>query len=304
MKRIYAYLALAVAMILASSCQKDDDTKIVSGDEITMDYSVNIEAATKAYGNGDAVNYVWYAIYKIGEDQNGNETLTFAKSFEPAQVVAGSADCRVTMMRGQSYRVVFVAQHYDVVDGVKVPVYPIDKDYGILSMPNNPKANSDNYDVFYGVDDVIAYDGKATSSVTLNRIVAQVNFYPDQADWDAANSLSMQPVSSSMKVSGLAKSFDLWTGTFSDETVTVNFEKAPILSSADRHVASFYGLANDVVKINLYLYTTPADPYVRDVEIANVPAKANMKTNIKGMMMTGTLDYTITLNTDYHTKNN
>lgn len=295
---MYHKLIILVPIIfVAFACQKVHDVQDTVGEEVTVNYSVAVADATKAYGNGDAVYYVWYAIYKIGEDQNGNETLTFAKTFEPAQVVAGSADCRVTMMRGQSYRVIFVAQHYDVVDGVKVPVYPIDIDNGILSMPNNPKANSDNYDVFYGVDDVIAYDGKATSPVTLNRIVAQVNFYPDQADWDAANSLSMLPAYSSMKVSGLAKSFDLWTGTFSDETVIVNFEKAPILSSADRHVASFYGLSNDVVKINLYLYTTSADPYVRDVEIANVPAKANMKTNIKGMMMTGTLDYTITLNT-------
>ena len=119
----------------------------------------------------------------------------------------------------------------------------------------------------------------------------------------------MAPTHSSMAVEGLSKTLDLLTGKPSQDVQTVEYSRAEILAPAtgeEANIGTFYGFASDVVKISLDLYNVPqgatageigASQSVRKIEVGNVPMKSNMKTNIRGRMMTGTLDYQITLDT-------
>lgn len=299
---MYHKLIILVPIIfLAFDCQKVHDVQDTVGEEVTVNYSVAVADATKALNDGADANYVWYALYKKSVDEQGVEKYTLAKEYAQVALTAGEAVCPVTMMREQSYRIVFVAQHYDSVpDGestILQPIYTHDAEKHLIEMPNAAVANSGIYDAFYTVDEIDNYDGKAAEPVTLKRLTAQVNFLTSTEDWNAASDLSMTPTHSSVKVEGLSQSFDLLTGTPSVEIVEqpVTYERSQI--PGNEHIASFFCFASDVIKVTLDLYTSEDGTSNRTIVVDNVPVKSNMKTNIKGRMMTGTLDYQITLDT-------
>lgn len=295
---MYHKLIILVPIIfVAFACQKVHDVQDTADKEVTVNYSVAVADATKALNDGTDANYVWYALYKKGVD----DTYSLAKVFDIVPLTGGEAVCPVTMIRDQSYKVVFVAQHYDAVNAGQETVYqptyiPDAQNHSIL-MPNVATANSSFYDAFYAVNEVVSYDGNTVDPVTLKRFTAQVNFYPNQSDWDAAASLSMTPSHSSIVVQGLSESFDLLTGTPSVETVEQPVTYTRSLIPGDMHIASFFCFASDVIKVTLDLYTSDNGASNRTIVVDNVPVKSNMKTNIKGRMMTGTLDYQITLDT-------
>ena len=295
------------ATFLFASCHKPDEVNNIAGDEITVNYSINVAPATKSQDYAGEANYVWYALYKKSVDELGAETYTLAREYAvPEALIDGKAVCPVTMMREQSYRIVFVAQHYDqVTDGestVLQPIYTPDAEKHLIEMPDAAVANSGIYDAFYAVDEIDNYDGKDVEPVTLKRLTAQVNFLTSTEDWNAASDLSMTPTHSSVEVEGLSRSFDLLTGTPSVETVEqpVTYERSQI--PGNEHIASFFCFASDVIKVTLDLYTSDNGVSNRTIVVDNVPVKSNMKTNIKGRMMTGTLDYQITLDTDSSTQ--
>lgn len=301
MKRHTIIIVTISAVLLAVSCHKIDDIQRPAGEEVTVNYSVAVADATKALNDGTDANYVWYALYKKSVGEQGIEKYTLAKEYAQVALTAGEAVCPVTMMREQSYRIVFVAQHYDSVpDGestVLQPIYTLDAEKHLIEMPNAAVANSGIYDAFYTVDEIDNYDGKAVEPVTLKRLTAQVNFLTSTEDWNAASDLSMTPTHSSVKVEGLSRSFDLLTGTPSVEIVEqpVTYERSQI--PGNEHIASFFCFASDVIKVTLDLYTSEDGTSNRTIVVDNIPVKSNMKTNIKGRMMTGTLDYQITLDT-------
>ena len=294
-------LVTIAAVLLAVSCHKIDNIQRPAGEEVTVNYSVAVADATKALNDGADANYVWYALYKKSVDEQGVEKYILAKEYAQVALTAGEAVCPVTMMREQSYKIVFVAQHYDQVsDGestVLQPIYTPDAEKHLIEMPDAAVANSGIYDAFYTVDEIDNYDGKAVEPVTLKRLTAQVNFLTSTEDWNAASDLSTTPTHSSVEVEGLSRSFDLLTGTPSVETVEqpVTYERSQI--PGNEHIASFFCFASDVIKVTLDLYTSDNGASNRTIVVDNVPVKSNMKTNIKGRMMTGTLDYQITLDT-------
>lgn len=314
----YIYI-LMFATFLFASCHKPDEVNNIAGDEITVNYSINVAPATKSQDYAGEANYVWYALYKKSVDELGAETYTLAREYAvPEALIDGKAVCPVTMMRDQSYKIVFVAQHYEVdTDGeefVYHPTYVTDAEAHTVTMPAAAVANSLEYDAFYAADDVEMYDGQTVEPVTLSRFVAKVTFLPTAEDIEAARTLSMAPTHSSMAVEGLSKTLDLLTGKPSQDVQTVEYSRAEILAPAtgeEANIGTFYGFASDVVKISLDLYNVPqgatageigASQSVRKIEVGNVPMKSNMKTNIRGRMMTGTLDYQITLDTDSSTQ--
>ena len=144
MNKVKTILAAALSLVLAASCNK---AEMASNEEITVNYSVSVPA-TKALGGGAAINKVWYAVYRTDG--------SLVSNYQPVDFTEGKANCPVVMMRGQSYKVLFVAQHYS---DASTPAYTIDPATATLTMPTVVVANSDNYDIFTFVDDVVEYDG-------------------------------------------------------------------------------------------------------------------------------------------------
>ena len=101
-------------MLISAFCSCSKMEPSAYGDEITASFSVTLPETKAVAGDGSAINKVWFALY--------NTDGTLATNYAPVDFVNGSANCEIVMMRGYSYKVAFVAQHYK--DG-STPIYPI-----------------------------------------------------------------------------------------------------------------------------------------------------------------------------------
>ena len=287
MNILKTFILAAAALVLAASCNK---AEMASNEEITVNYSISVPV-TKALGEGAAVNKVWYAVYRTTDG-------SLLKNYEPVVFTDGKANCQVVMMRGQSYKVLFVAQHYDGVTGA----YTIDPANAILTMPTEAVANSDNYDIFTFVDEVTNYDGTPADAVVLERRVAQVNFTCNDTDWANAGALGMLPTHSEVTLTSVPESYSLLSGTPSSATVSVTYAKNA-RPAGDMNLATVFCFvgASDAstdftTDATLSLYTSEDQTEaVRTLTVDNLPVKSNYKTNVNGNIMTGSVNYSITI---------
>lgn len=286
MNKVKTILIAALALVLAASCNKAETTPT---EEIAVNYSVNVPM-TKALGEGTAVNKVWYAVYRTDG--------SLLKNYQPVEFKDGKANCQVVMMRGQSYKVLFVAQHYDGVTGA----YTIDPATATLTMPTAAVANSDNYDIFTFVDEVTNYDGTAADAVVLERRVAQVNFTCNDTDWANTEALGMLPTYSAVTLTSVPQSYSLLSGTPSAATVSMTYAKNA-RPAGDMNLATVFCFvgASDAstdftTDATLSLYTSEDQTEaVRTLTVDNLPVKSNYKTNVNGNIMTGSVSYSITI---------
>lgn len=256
---------LLVATLMLVSCGKQDSVPVSAG-EVTVNYSVAFPATKAQDGDAGAVNYIWYAQY----DHGSGELL---KEYVPVTVVEGKAVCPVNMMRDHSYKLVFVAQHFDQNGEQKVPVYALDPRTALISMPVEAVANSDNYDVFVGLGEMIEYDGGDADPVELTRIVAQVNCKCTQASWD-----SFQPTSSSLMVEGVPQSYNALTNEFSEANVNVEYDQAPLDNGQPCLIGTAYCFARESVsKAELTLYNSSRSVVLK---AESLPVDRNNKTNV------------------------
>ena len=261
MKKLrYIFLAVA-AICIAASCVVEEQT-------VTVEYNVS-SAMTKGAGSCESINYVWYALY----DLNGR----FVADFGLSPVVDGNANCPVTMVKGKSYNVVFVAQHYSPVNGENVPAYPLNINEGRVYMPVQAKANTDAYDLFCGLDTVIEYDGRKPDKVMLQRVVAQVNVLAEQSDWDAARSAGQLPDASQITITGVPAAYDLISQQTVDSKVNVNYGKSP-LTGTDLQLGTAYCLADESISLVIRLYKEGSK--TKEITVAEVDVEANRKTNM------------------------
>ena len=120
MKKLTIILSIA-AMMLAVSCNKAE----APAQEEVVTYSVSMPVTKAVNADGSSINKVWYALYKMDG--------TLVKDYGTVDFTGGNAHCSVVMMRGQSYKIAFVAQHDNV--------YTVSADAKTITMPAAPQAN-------------------------------------------------------------------------------------------------------------------------------------------------------------------
>ena len=188
--------------------------------------------------------------------------------------------CPVTMAKQQDYKIVFVAMYYDVDGTTPVnPAYGIDAAAYTLAVPSTALANSDKYDLFYGVDEVEDFQGVQTTNVTLNRVVAQINFELSDNAW---TSLGVDAsFKSGITISNAPSSMNLWDGTLSG-TASVAYEIAAIPAEG-RKIGTAYCLASAEgnQKVDVAISLRNAAGYeVKAAAATAVPVSANKQTNL------------------------
>ncbi len=243
----------------------------MSGEELSVNYTISLTDTKSVNADGSAINKVWYGLY--------NTDGTMATNYAPVDFVDGSAKCEVVMMRGHSYKIVFVAQYYK---DSATPTYPINAQDAVIEAPAAAVANSDQMDLFYGTDDVVAYSGAATGNVVLDRVVAMVNFISSDEDWNNANTQGVVPTHSSIELSGVSAGWDLLLGAPLEGKTNLTFAKSEIPGA--KHIGAAYCMAQGKIGATIKLYTSAdenAAP-VKTVELAEVQVETNKKTNIVG----------------------
>lgn len=272
MKKFRHIAALALAALLALSCAKETQPE-GAGEMVTIEYGITVDSPTKALGDGKTANYVWYALYR------SNGTL-MSTCTTPAKIdiATGKAICPVTMVKDQDFKVVFLAMYFDEVNGNKTPAYEIDADNKTVSMPASPQANTDKFDLFYGVDNVVNFQGVQSTNVNLNRVVAQINFELSEEAWNALG--AGQSLSSHIQVSGAPTSMSLWDGTLTD-TKPITYAKAAIPAEG-RKVGTAYCFASSTgdQKVDAAITVYKEEAKVKTVSVTSIPVSSNKKTNL------------------------
>lgn len=265
--KTFTHIALALASLLALSCVKEAQPEH-NEETVTVQYGVTVDTPTKALGDGKTANYVWYALYRTDG--------SLAKVHDPAKIDADrKAICPVTMVKDQDYKVVFLAMYYEG----ETPAYTVDPEAKTVSMPASAQANSDKLDLFYGVDEVEDFKGAQNTNVTLNRIVAQVNF---ELSEDAWNTLGVDSsFMSQIGISGAPVSMNLWDGTLSEEA-SMTYAKSTIPAEG-RKIGTAYCFASkngdQKVDASISLFNASGTE-VKAVSASAVPVAANKRTNL------------------------
>ena len=302
-KLIYSAAAIALAF-LAASCQKEMLEPVATGNTVTYTVQVADAVATKALGDDvNAVNELVYEVYRT----EAEETTSFTDAdnllyHKTATITNGTATIELEFVNDQNFTVLFWAQTKD--NGV----YNV-SDLTNVTITSPDVANNVNAQAFVGRDFVRDCVSDANGKVTLRRAVSQLNIAttPESlVKFDDAIALN----GSSVKVSGLATSYNIATLAAFGETATeyeyteaaVPTDALTINGEAYTYVAMNYvGFAPEMganVTISYVINTTEGNI---DNEITNVPVKPNYRTNIVGNLITSKTEYTITLEKNWYT---
>lgn len=277
----FKHIALALTVLLLASCQKEGGIGIGQGEECTVEYNVSLDQITRASGEKVSVTHIWYAAYKV----DGN-SLTLKAEHDLAKIVDGNASCPVRLVPGNSYKVVFVAQHYDETGNGLEPKYSINAQNMKLEMPQNPVANSDDYDLFWQVDDIVDFKGGEKEPVELRRKVAKISFLASEEDWNAAVNAGNLPTYSGMTIHNVPRYLNLTDGTTSEPAQVVNYSKSPLAPSGNI-LGSAYCLAGSPnADIDLHLYKgDEGTELIKTLNAKYIPIKENYKININSKIL-------------------
>ena len=303
MKKLLFSVVAFATLLFAASCQQEN-LEPVAGDG-TVTYSVQMPGAiaTKAVGDELATSYeLIYEVYRAGEiDELSKEPL-----YEGTASFNGNvATVQLQFVKRQDYKVLFWAQA-DTLTLFNTA------DLREVSMNSSWKGNDLATAVFAGTDSVSDCVSANQGKVTLVRPVSQINIATSNesltvggADANqTSKAITMSKVTVAVK--GLHTVYNVYNKEVSQAVQNVAFNEAEIsklpteFNSEYKYVAMNYvGFApvdGTTVDVDFSFVTSEG---TINHEVANVPIKANYRTNILGNLITEQNEYTVTINTDW-----
>ena len=318
-KKLLLGMFAAAGMLLATSCSKEEQDVVQSGNEAQVTFSLAADGriATRAISDGKGADLLYYAIFdadnKLITTISGSTNGLLKK--ENAFPNASKTDeVEVTLAKGQEYTAVFWAQDascdaYRVTaetDGLKVAV-----DYE----GNN---NDETRDAFFKAE-TFKVTGNAEIDVELKRPFAQINVGVTKADWDAAVASGVTITESKVVIKNAATSINLLDGTVSGKQVVeydfaaIPTDPATLEVDVDRngtidenekykYLSMCYILTdNGAEKTTLeadglqFTFKSGGEDIVFDEGLHAVPVQRNWRTNILGKLLTGDIQFNIVI---------
>lgn len=301
MKRYFYLIAAIAGLFMAASCQKEN-FEVAEGDYADVSFTTELPSgvATKAIADGQTVNKLYYEVY-AAEDAEGTVAPVTKGD---VTVTAGTASVNVRLVKNKSYTVFFWAQY----EGENYTSPYTWTDLRNISVSyTNAVANDERRDAFYFVAKGVKYSGATTTPVTLTRPFAQVNV--GTADLTTLTERGITLGNTSISVSDVATSFAPFTGVASgptnaeftaaaiaDEDLTTNGKTYDYLAMAYVLVP---GSADDtsVSTISSTVSFTGLTPITVSYEGATL--KQNHRTNIVGNLLTSSVDFDVTVDSDF-----
>ena len=301
MKKLFSSIMMAAAALFITSCASDDMTSSQTGEKAEVTFALGLEdgIGTRAISDGTGANYLAYAVFNadgtILEDyKKQGEAVTF-----PVQKT-------LTLAKDKTYKIVFWAQNsacsaYTVSDDMKVTV-----NYAGIN-------NDETRDAFFKTVE-FTVKGAAQIDVELQRALAQINVGVTAADWEAAKKSGVTIEKSVAYIKQAATSVDLLTGKASDpvdvtytenaipaEDLVVDGETYKWLSMSYILVADGTETGTEKATLNdlgfSFNYTGGAVEFKSG--LTSVPVQRNYRTNIVGKLLTGDVNFNITVDNIY-----
>ncbi|MGN0006707.1 MAG: DUF6562 domain-containing protein [Alistipes sp.] len=307
-KHLLMSVVAASALVLTTSCSKSSEPVQVVGDTAQVSFILKADSALKAraISDGQLTDQLVYRVL----DENGAVITGLDKVAESGLDLLAGHTVRLTLAKGQNYKVAFWAQNsactaYTVNDNMTVSI-------------NYDGANNDETrDAFFKTID-LHVTGDMTESVVLKRPFAQVNVGCTVADWGAAVASGITVASSEVTIVDAANVLNLVDGTVSG-AVTVNYTAAAIPAETlkvdtnndgvkeDYHYLSMsYILPNDattgaertVASTSFVFHTNGGDIALAD-GLQNIPVQRNYRTNIVGTFLTSEVSVSVVVDPAY-----
>lgn len=302
-KNLFKTFAIAAMAVLAGACAKE---QVGPGDGETTEVSFNVEVpgvsvATKGISDAASVNELICQLFiKEGNDYKLIQTYN-------APVEAKKASLNMTLVKKQRYYVAFWAQakgsgYYNTENLQSVTI-----NYDAV------KANDPQMDAFWSsvelnLPALTEAELKKKTNVTLYRAVAQVNF--GSKTFDRADALSVKE--STISMTGVPNLFNAlfgdkdnaYSGSVDQVTyktnATITGEKLVVGGTDYDYLATAYVFASKLGSL-----TTASAKFTltngksTTVDLANVPIKRNMRTNILGNLLTFDAEWHVTVDSEF-----
>lgn len=289
MKRIL--LAFIICGALLAACSKDDN--IHSEQTLVVTFSLAAsEDSTRAYGNGEAVNDLRYAIYPQGDYDNPLITNIKKGAFAGA---ATSTTISEELIRGNKYTALFWAD-YDAGDtnnsnaGAR---YEINWYNNTVTMNTaDLVAQDETLDAFFARVDFTA---ASRVEVDLKRPFAQLNITAN--DYSYATNNNIEVTKTALQIVAYTQ-LNLWSGEVVGQSETINFAENIIPSTAaaaqDKHLSMNYILVDKDIEYSAspaltVFYTKDGEDKSFTATYDDVMLKRNRRTNIVGRIITSNL---------------
>lgn len=323
-KKLFLGMFAAAGMLLATSCSNDELDVVQSGNEAQVTFSLGLEGgiATRAISDGKSADVLMYAVF----DKNGERINTIQKVSKTGVTFPTTEN--ITLAKGQTYKVAFWAQDNDC------KAYTVSDDMNVTvnyANDENKVNNDETRDAFFKTVE-FTVSGNQVINVELKRPFAQINVGVYKADWDAAVASGITIKESSVVVKNAATSIDLVTGEVGEETtdVEVSYAKNTIPNEdlkvdlngdkdfddenekyhwlsmsyilvADRNAdTDNSGVLGDeratLESLQYTFYPESGNNITFGDGLNSVPVERNWRTNILGQILTGDIQFNITIN--------
>lgn len=305
-KKLFLGVFAAAGILLATSCQNDELDAVQTGNEATVSFTLGVEGGvqTRAISDGQTANRLVYAVF----DEEGNRITTIAKVDKDANFPTTE---NITLAKGQTYKVAFWAQNS------ATSAYVLDDDMNLTIDYTNSANNDEKRDAFFKTE-TFTVTGNAQIDVVLKRPFAQINLGVTDTDWDAAVASGIEIATSKVVIKNAFTNMDLIDGSVSGETeVVYDFGATPKSSNEvlkvdldedgtaeEYHYLSMSYILVDAQKSTLQeldftFHPTSGNDIVFDEGLNNVPVQRNWRTNIIGQILTGNIDFNISIDPIY-----
>lgn len=273
MKRsVFIFLSL----FLLAGCR--EDVPVIYNEQAVISYDIEapVEFEVKSTSSAGAVNTLWYGVYHKKADGSYvymEDMSSFVTITDPSSI-----QVPVSLIKDQEYRIVFVAQHRS--SEANSYTYTIDGE-GIMKYNTsaaNAHSSAEELDAFIFVDETGVMDGDLKKNIELERPLSRISLY---------TSSSSLPEKTTVKVSGVPASYDLFADKASEETMELTFgpfapDESTVVSGGQTcdNVVSFYVFGGNEVKCDFTF--TYADNATKTLTVEKVSTAPNHKTNIVG----------------------
>ena len=303
MKKQLCKLAIFALLLSTASCADEQFAGDLTGGETTVTFNAQLPSGlqTRVAGDGETATTLSYAVYEQGK------TTPVITSEDEVTFENRHATLSLKLAKGKTYDFIFWADAY----GKNDPKNPYKVDFNTQTLTvdySDAKSNDEARDAFFGTKKV-AVKGAVSENITLKRPFAQLNIGTnDMAEAETAG-LNTGALQSSVTVSGIFKSMNLMTGipdpsTSTKETFGLNAIPEETFTADGRtfdYLALNYLLVSDqkgLVNCE-FTYTDGATTETRTID--NVPVQRNYRTNIFGSLLTGSVDFDITIDPNFDT---
>ena len=325
-KKLFLGMFAAAGMLLATSCSNDELDVVQSGNEAQVTFSLAAEGGieTRAISDGTGADKLVYAVYKlnaqeepelqkvVGSDEKGQFVKTDFKSGD---------NVSITLAKGQTYQVAFWAQNKSCTAYTTTDLRNVVVNYA----GNN---NDETRDAFFKMVE-FEVAGDKSIDVVMKRPFAQINVGVTAEDWNAAVASGIEIKKSDVVIKNAATSINLLTGKISGEqdvTYTINAipgEKLMVDADSNGTKEAYHWLSMSYILVNdthttdedsdgtigdnrtnleslAYTFTPEIGNAIAFAEgLNNVPVQRNWRTNILGKILTGDIQFNITIDPVY-----